>query len=159
LFGVQAAVLAIGSVAFMLWPQLRRLRDPELALQVEEQTPQLGHRLITAVELNQAGAQTEGMSEELIGIVTHEAEKACGRIGFAGLADHSRLGWGLAVLLPISLLAAVPALLWPELTLTLLQRQALMDVEVPRLVALESDTPTVLPIGEKYQILYRVSGP
>ncbi len=159
LFGVQAVVAAVGALGFVLWPQLRRLRDPELALWVEAHACRLNHRLITAVELNQPGAQVEGMSEELIVIVTHEAEKLSGTIDFPAIADHRRLGWSLAVLAPVLLVAALPVVIWPELSLALLQRQALADIEVPRRVHLESDTLTVLPINEKFQIVYKVTGP
>ena len=159
LFGAQAIVAAIGALGFVLWPQLRRLRDPELALWVEAHACRLNHRLITAVELNQPGAQIEGMSEELIVVVTREAEKLAGAIHFPAIADHRRLGWALAVLTPVLLIAAMPVLIWPELSLALLQRQALLDVDVPRRVHLESDTPTVLPINEKFQIVYKVTGP
>jgi hypothetical protein len=159
LFGVQVIVAIIAAFAFLLGPQLRRLRDRELALWVEANAPPLGHRLITAVELNQPSARTEGMSEELIGVVTQEAQALTGPMRFASVADHRRLVWGLAVLVPIVLIALVPLLIWPTLTTTLLARQALRDVEVPRLVHLDSDTPPVLPIGEKFDLVYRVTGP
>jgi hypothetical protein len=158
-FGIQAGAAALGALGFVLWPQLRRLRDAELALWVESRTSRLEHRLITAVELNQPGAQIEGMSEELIAVVTREAEKMSAGIGFARVADHVRLTWGFAILAPMLLIAIVPLALWPTLSLTLLGRQALLDLEVPRLVHLESDTPPVWPIGEKLTLLYRVDGP
>jgi hypothetical protein len=159
MFAVQALVVAVGAVWFLFWPQLKRLRDPELALWVEARTSRLEHRLITAVELNQPGAQIEGMSTELIAVVTREAEKLSETIPFPHIADHRRLTWGLAVLAPVALIALAPLLLWPDLSLTLLGRQALLDWEVPRLVGLESHTPKVWPIGEKMQIVYRVTGP
>jgi hypothetical protein len=159
LFGVQAIAALAGALGFVLWPQLRRLRDSELALWVEAHASRLHHRLITAVELNRPGAQIEGMSEELIEVVTHEAEKVSSTVNFPGIADHRRLGWGLAILAPLLLIAGLFVLISPEVSLALLQRQALADVEVPRRVHLESDTPAVLPIGEKFQIVYRVTGP
>jgi hypothetical protein len=157
--GVQVAAAAIGAFFFLLWPQLRRLRDPELALWVESRTSRLEHRLITAVELNQPGAQIAGMSEELIAVVTREAEKLSVGIAFPRIADHRRLGWAVALVAPIALVVLLPVLVWPQLVLTLLARQALLDVEVPRLVRLESITPEVWPTGEKLQIVYRVHGP
>jgi hypothetical protein len=159
MFGLQALVAIVGASYFLLWPQLRRLRDRELALWVEARTVRLDHRLITAVELNQPGAQIAGMSAELIAVVTGEAEKMSAGIHFQRIADHRRLTWGLAVLAPVVLVVLTPLLLWPTLSLALLGRQALQDLEVPRLVRLESDTVAVWPIGEKMQIVYRVTGP
>ena len=46
LFGVQAVTAAVGALGFVLWPQLRRLRDPELALWAEAHASRLHHRLI-----------------------------------------------------------------------------------------------------------------
>jgi hypothetical protein len=159
LAGLQAAVALVAGLALVLWPQLRRMGDPHLALLVEEQHPQLGHRLITAVELNRPGARTDGMSDELIARVTHEAERLSGRLRFARVADHRRLAWGALVLAPVALVALVPLLLWPNVSMALLARQALLDREVPRRVHLESATAEVWPAGEKVKVVYRATGP
>jgi hypothetical protein len=159
LFGLQAAAAAVSAFIFVLWPQVRRLRDAELALWVEEKAHLFQHRLITAVELNQAGAKTGGMSDELILVVTREAERISQVIPFPRVADHRRLVWSVAVLVPVVLVAAIPLLIWPAVSLALLERQALHDVEVPRLVHLDNVTPEVLPVGERFQIVYRVTGP
>jgi hypothetical protein len=159
LFAVEVTAATAAVLAFVVWPQLRRLRDRELAQWVEARASRLDDRLVTAVELNLPGARTEGMSAELIAVVTHEAEKHAAHINFARVADHRRLRWAAAVLAPALVVALVPLLLAPQLSLALLERQALLDVEVPRLVRLESDTDSVLPVGEKFQIVYRVSGP
>ena len=159
LFGLQALAAAAAAFFFVLLPQLRRLRDPEVALWVEDEEPQLGHRLITAVELNRPGAQTAGMSSELIAVVTREAEHMSGGVDFPRVADHRRLVWGLAVLAPVMLIALLPLLIWPELSLTLLARQALLDLDVPRLVRLDSVTEKIWPAGDKVKLVYRVTGP
>jgi hypothetical protein len=158
-FGVQVAAAAVAAAVFVAWPQLRRLRDPELALWVESHESEFEDRLITAVELNRPGARTEGMSEQLIDIVTREAENLSATRHFQRVADHRRLGRGLAIVAPIVVIAAVPLLLWPELSMTLLQRQALADIDVPRLVRLESVSAKVLPVGERFQLRYQVTGP
>src|ERR1043166_3119211 len=117
LFGVQFLAAIIGGFFFVMWPQLRRLRDTEMALWVEEQTPRLGHRLISAVQLNEPGADVQGMSKELIVVVTQEAEKQAARVHFAGIANHGRLFWSALVLLPVMLVAALLFALWPGMTL------------------------------------------
>ena len=93
MFGVKAVVAALAGLLFVLWPQIRRLPDALLALWVEEKVPQFEHRLISAVQLNQPGARLEGMSPELVAVVTKEAEMQARRIGFARVADHGRLKW------------------------------------------------------------------
>src|SRR5712692_5350177 len=70
MFFVQVAVSAVAGLIFLLWPQVRRLPDALLALWVEEKIPQFEHRLISAVQLNQPDAQLDGMSPELVAVVT-----------------------------------------------------------------------------------------
>jgi hypothetical protein len=156
-FGVQAAVAIVTAYWFVLRPQLRRLGDSELALWVEDRAPHLGHRLISAVQLNRPGADTGGMSPELIGVVTGEAERATAGMTFAGIADHGRVRRAAAVLLPVLAVAAVPLVLWPALSVALLERQLLADVEVPHRVQLANLTPEVWPAGEKVKLVYRVT--
>src|SRR5206468_1974319 len=92
-FVVQFFVAIVAGFWFLVWPQIRRLSDETLALWVEEKCPHFDHRLISAVQFNQRGAQLEGMSMELVAIVTSEAEKAAKRVAFSTVADHKRLKW------------------------------------------------------------------
>ncbi len=159
LFGIQVAVAVVTGFVLVLWPQVRRLRDDDLALFVEEKVPTFRHRLISAVQLNRPNARTGGMSAELIAVVTREAEQQARQVSFARLADHQRLAWSAAIVLPVILLAALPFVLWPEIASALWQRQRLAEVEIPRRVYLESITAEVWPSGDKVKLLYRVSGP
>jgi hypothetical protein len=158
-FAVQAAVAVGTLISFVVWPQLRRRPDPDLALYVEEKVPSLGHRLISAVQLNRPGAFTQGMSHELIALVTIDAETRAREMSFAKLADHRRLRWSAMALLPALLLAAVPLLAFGDLAMTLLARQGLFDVEIPRSITLENITRDVWPNGDKVQVRYKVTGP
>jgi hypothetical protein len=159
MFFAQTAVAAVAGLFFLLWPQVRRLPDALLALWVEEKIPRFDHRLISAVQLNQPEAQLEGMSRELVAVVTREAEKETQRLGgFTQVADHSRLRWAAFVLTPIVLLVALPFAIWPGLCFALLVRQALSDVEVPHSVTLVSLSQEYWPIGEKIKLYFRVTG-
>jgi hypothetical protein len=154
----QLALAAIVAVWFVVWPQLRRMPDARLAGQVEKKLPHFDHRLISAVQLNRPGARVEGMSQELIALVTREAETAAGKVRFSRVADHRRLKYGMLVLLPVLLIVALPVLLWPDLSLALLARQALLPVEVPHTVFLESITGPVFPNDARIPLRYRVTG-
>lgn len=155
---VQVGAWGIAGVWFILWPQLRRMPDETLALWVEAQVPRFDHRLISAVQFNQPGADLVGMSQELVGVVTREAEREAQQHGFARTADHSRLRWSAGLVGPILLVVALPFLIFPNVSFTLLARQALLDIEIPRSVHLESFSPEVWPIGESIPIFYRVTG-
>ncbi len=159
MFAVQVAIAIGTGFYFVLWPQLRRRPDPDLALHVEEQVPSFGHRLISAVQLNRPGAFTQGMSPELISLVTKDAETQARKYPFAPLADHRRLRWAAFTLGPALLLAAVPLLAWSDLSMTLLARQGLLDIDIPRSVALENVTREVWPNGDKVQVRYKITGP
>jgi hypothetical protein len=155
----QIGVAATGAVVLLAAPLLRHLRDSRLALWVESKVPRLGHRLISAVQLNQPGANTAGMSRELIGVVTREAEEAAATMSFADLVDTRRLRWSAALLGPVLLAAMVVLALWPATVLALVKRQFLADRDIPRSVQLESQqAEMVWPAGDEGMLRFRITG-
>ena len=103
-------ILIAGSLLagiFFFWPLMRRLDDDELSLWIEDKTPALQHRLISAVQFSQEGAKVTGMSVELVGVVTQEAESHVRKVPVAGVADHGRLKRGVLTLGPAVVVAAV----------------------------------------------------
>jgi len=156
---VLQVVIGVALIGFLIVrPVLRRLGDSELSLWVEDKHPELQHRLISAVQLNQPGADVKGMSPELVAAVTREAEEQTQRIAFTRVADSRRLGWSLAALAPAVALAALLFVLAPEIASALFSRQLLLDVEVPRSVHLENATKEIWPSGEKVELRFHVTG-
>ena len=131
-----------------------------LALRVEDKNPRLYHRLISAVQLNKPGANTEGMSAELIGevVTRREAVQETRSLNFLKVADHRRLKWGAALVLAVLIAAAAPFLLWPQTAPILLARQFGEDLDIPRYVAIEPDTTLVWPSGEKVLLRFKIKG-
>jgi hypothetical protein len=158
LVGVQLASAFLAGILFLMIPQFRRLPDALLALWVEDRVRDFDHRLISAVQLNAPGADLGGMSKELVGIVTREAEKRAARVGFASVADHRRLKWSAFVLAPVVLLTLLPLAVWPNVSFALLARQGLLDVEIPHSVYLESVSAEVWPMNESIKLRFRVTG-
>src|SRR5437016_3689217 len=70
LFIGQVGIALLVAVWLLVGPFGKRLKDADLALEVEDRHPALGHRLISAVQLNQPEADIEGMSPQLIALVT-----------------------------------------------------------------------------------------
>jgi hypothetical protein len=160
---VAGAQLLLTCLILAVWvfaPTLRRLSDNLLALWVEDKHPRLNHRLISTVQFNQPGAKTQGMSQELIGVVTKDTEKQAARMNFAAVADHSRLPWSAGVVTPVVLLCLGLFVLMPQLVSVLLARQLLMDVNIPRLYKLRDVTAErVWPAGEDGTVMFEVEGP
>ncbi len=145
--------------AFVLRILARRLSDTQVALWVEEKMPALGHRLISAVQLNRRGAATQGMSPAMIAAVTRQAEEQAATTNFAGVADARRLKWTAQLLTPIVLTAALLFLLWPDTVRALLARQMLEDRPIPRSLSIESaGAHQVWPAGEEGVLRFRVRG-
>ena len=137
----------------------RRPSDTQVALWVEEKLPRLGHRLISAVQLNRRGAATRGMSPDLIAAVTREAEAESATTNFTQVADARRVRWGLYLLLPLVLLGGLFFLLWPETVEALVARQLLADRRIPRSVTLaDSGSTAVWPAGEPVLLQLHVRG-
>ncbi|MCS7044907.1 MAG: hypothetical protein NZO58_00985 [Gemmataceae bacterium] len=158
-FAWQLMLAAGAGLWFIARPLIRRLSDDELALWVEERHQDLAHRLITTVQLSRPGAQTDGMSAELIAVVRREAEQRAATLDFAAVADHTRLRRAGLLLLPVLAVAALSLGLAPQLTGVLLARQFLADWEIPRSVAIEAVAlDAVLPADEKFVLAFRVRG-
>jgi hypothetical protein len=151
-------VIAVALIGLMLRPQLRSLPDTLMALWVEDKVSAFDHRLIGAVQLNQPDARLGGMSKELIGIMTKEAEKQAGKMNFAQYADHGRLKKAAFVLIPVLMIAALPVVLSPGVSFRLLARQALLDVELPRSVHLANASKEVWAIGETIPVRIDATG-
>jgi hypothetical protein len=159
MIAVQGTLAAIGALLLIILPICRRIRNERMALYVEYHQPQLQHRLISALQLNREDAPTEGMSPEMLDAMTREAEDQCRRLSFAGFADHRRLRRGAILLAPLILVMAILAIACPATAWALLQRQALLDVEIPRDITVWSETPAVWPSGEEVLLSFRASGP
>jgi hypothetical protein len=152
-------VLALGLAWWwVVRPLVRRRTDDDVALFIEEQTPALGHRLISAVQLNRPNADTAGMSPELIGVVTQEAEERAKAIDIGELTD-GRLLWKAAGI--VSLVAIFAGTAWyaaPKTVTVLLARQMLGEEEIPRTLTLYDRTPETWPIGEPARVSIRIDG-
>jgi hypothetical protein len=161
LLAVQIVVWAGALVFFLGRPLAHWPGNTQLALLVESKVPELGHRLISAVQLNRPGAMTRGMSPELISVVTAEAEQRAARLRFTQVADHRRLRWSAYVAIPVLLIGGLAFALWPQTVSALLARQLLADQEIPRSVYLASFDPDVWyrPAGEEVILRFRATGP
>ena len=156
---LSVAQLALYAVAARyLFARLNVPAIDDLATLAERKYPDFGHRLVTSLQLNRPGAKTQGMSAELIASVTREAEAMSERRDLAALADRSRLKTAAIFFAPVLLVVAVCALFLPKLSLVLLSRQAFLNVEIPRRVHLESDTPELWPSGDEVTLRVKVTG-
>lgn len=159
MFFVQLSVAGLGGVLLLALPQIRWLPDAMLALWVEEKVHKYDHRLISAVQLNEPNADLGGMSRELVGVVTKEAEQITDQVGnFAQFADHARLGWAAGVLTPAVVLLAIPVLIWPSVCFALIARQFMLNVDIPHSVTIVSVSPQHWPSDEEIPLRFRVTG-
>ena len=159
MLGVQILLWCLVAAVFLVRPLFRRLHDSWLALWVEEKAPSLDHRLISAVQLNRGGAQTHGMSPELITAVSREAESQVQQMNFARLADHRRLRWCAVLVFPFLAASALLFLLCPATVKALLARQFLDERDIPRSIYLESvHWDLVWPSGEEVVLRFHVKG-
>lgn len=139
-----------------------RLRVPSLdllAARAEEAFPEFGHRLVTALQLNRPTAKTDGMSPTLIAAVTKEAEALSGRHDFSRLTDRTSLEWALGVLIPVLVIAAAFAVFRPGLVSSLVARQLLLDVPIPRSVMITHATRELWPSGDEVELRFHIRGP
>jgi hypothetical protein len=159
LFLLQLGLWTGAAAALLVRPLLRRRSDRETALWTEERVPSLGHRLITAIELNEPGARTEGMSAALIEAVTREAEERARAEDYAGRVDLAPLKKGAGILGGAAAAASILVALSPATVSALLARQFFSDREIPRSIRLECDGDRpVRPLGESIVLAFKASG-
>ncbi|HXX94897.1 MAG TPA: hypothetical protein VEN81_14830 [Planctomycetota bacterium] len=159
LLAAQIALWAFTGFRFVVAPLRDPLSDRDLALWSEGKFPELGHRIITAVELNRPAAPLEGMSTELLAAVTRQAEDCATRTDFSSRVDVGRLHRGAALAAATSGLALLVGLAAPQTARALLERQFLADREIPRSVAIEPElVDLVRPSGEEVRIRFRAKG-
>jgi hypothetical protein len=145
--------LALGLLWFWVVRPLVRCRsDDDVALFIEEQTPALGHRLISAVQLNRPSADIAGMSPELIGVVTQEAEERANAIDVRELTDERQVWKAAGVLSLVALFASSAWLVAPKTVQVLLARQMLGDEQIPRQTRLRNITPEVHVLNETVKL-------
>ncbi|MCE9529570.1 MAG: hypothetical protein K8T89_00285 [Planctomycetes bacterium] len=156
---LQAVLYSVAGYYWVIRPCLRGPSLIGLAKRVEESIQEYDHRLITSIQLSQADAKTQGMSPELIGIVTRESEQISTKHDMIQLVDKTRLKWSLALLAwPVGLLLFIMLFFKPALAAVLLQRQFLANVDIPRDVELASVTkPNPWPVDEPVTVRFEVT--
>ena len=140
---------------------LRKLAIPSLdslASRAETAFPELGHRLVTAIQLNRPGARTAGMSPTLIAALTQEAIAISAEKNYLALADRSKLERALQLLIPLLLVAGAFAAFRPSLVSALLARQLLANVPIPRSVNVAHASRDIWPSGDEVELRFLVTG-
>jgi hypothetical protein len=149
--------LAAGLGWFLLWkPWARTPKIDDLAFRAEKAIPEFDHRLVTALQLNRASAKTSGMSKALIAEVTREASEMASKHQLTKLIDWTPTVWAAGLAVPVLLVWLGFAAAFPAVTL--LQRQMLLPVDIPRSVQLENITPEIWPSGSEVELRFKVSG-
>ncbi len=158
---LMTVVLVAGTVGAVFFA-IRSVRAPSLvalASRAESEFSEYDHRLVTALQLNRPEARTAGMSKQLITALTDEALDTTARRNLASLADPKRLLWAGVILLPVLLILLVTFGLFPQSSAALLQRQLLLNVDIPRNVSLENASVGPFPAGDPMQLRVKVAGP
>lgn len=151
---------AVAAGAFAVW-LASKVKVPSLislALKAEAALPHVGHRFVTAIQLNRPDAKTAGMSPELLGAVTKEAGEFARATDLTKLADPQPGKRALYLLMPMVGMFGVLAAVNFPLVKTLLGRQALMPLDIPRSVQVENATPELWPAGDEVKLSFRVTG-
>jgi hypothetical protein len=141
---------------WMVRPQQTGLQPEDLAVWVEKQSPQFGHRLISALQLNDDRYPHDGMSPALIDAVTSEAETQAKEQSFTSLLSNQRYQRGMVLLV----LAFLASLLYLALHPTdiLLQRLFGADEPIPRNIQLHSTAAGLYPQGEPVTLEFTATG-
>lgn len=150
-----------GGLALLLFLAVRKYLPSVdvLAGRAEAQLPIFDHRLVTSLQLNRPNAKTAGMSKELIAQVSAEAETMAKQHRLPSLANPKRLAWAAALIALPVLVFGIAFLAIPKTAQALLLRQCLLNVDIPKLVAVENASASVWPSGDEVIVKFHVTGP
>jgi hypothetical protein len=156
----QLALAGYAAWVFIVRPCTQGLDDDRLASWAEEHFTGFRHKLVTALQLNRPAARTQGMSSELIQMLTAEAASEADKHDFTTLPDRRRWTWAAQIAAPCAavgllLFACLPGTVW-----ALLQRQLLLNAEVPRWTTLKiaDDVRERWPGGDEVELRFYASG-
>ena len=138
-----------------------RVRGPSLvalASRAERAIPEFDHRLVTTLQLSRPNAQTRGMSSQLIAAVEREAGELLHSHRLGALANPNRLYWAIGLYVGVVLFVGAIGALTGELAFVLLQRQALLNVDIPRNVQVQNESKPLWPSGDAVELRFRVTG-
>ena len=155
---VGQAILFAGA-AYLLVLRLRKPSLVALAGRAEAAIPEFDHRLVTTLQLTRADARTEGMSAQLIAAVEREAGEMLKSHRLSRLANPSRLYWAIGLFLGVLLFCGTIFAFASGITSVLLQRQALLNVEIPRKIQVVNESKSLWPSGDAVELRFRVLGP
>ena len=129
-----------------------------LAGRAEREYPEFDHLMVTAIQLNAPTANRTGMSQQLIESVTADAGELAKKYRLAALADPNRLWVALGLLIPVAIAAGFCFGFHGKLSTALVQRQLLMDVEIPRSLDIENASKPIYPAGDPLKLQVKVTG-
>ncbi len=159
------AVLTFGQLilfAAAVYFLVLKVRGPSLvalASRAEQALPEFDHRLVTTLQLTRSDAQTKGMSTQLIAAVEQEAGELLKSHNIARLANPNRLFWAIGLYAAVLLFVGTVGALAGDLAFVLLQRQALLNVDIPRSIQVANESKPLWPSGDSAELRFRVTGP
>ncbi len=152
-------VLLFAAAAYLL---VLRVRGPSLvalASRAERAIPEFDHRLVTTLQLSRADAQVKGMSPQLIAAVEQEAGELLASRKLGALANPNRIFWAIGLYAAVLIFVAGVGAIAGDLAFVLLQRQALLNVDIPRNVGVANESKPLWPSGDSVELRFRVTGP
>ncbi len=140
------AVVLIATIAltgillwrFLISPMRRKLPDDSLALLIERQHPELGGRLVTAVQLGETPRAGDAHSATFMKEVLQEAEQQVSRVDLSRVFRTEPIRQKLMLVVPLLLAALIMAVASPHTFARAISRLTLWsDSPWPRRAALE----------------------
>ncbi len=152
-------LILFAAAVYMLVLKVRGPSLVALASRAELALPEFDHRLVTTLQLTRTDAQTKGMSMQLISAVEQEAGELLKSHNIGRLANPNRLFWAIGLYAAVLIFVGTLGAFAGDLAFVLLQRQALLNVDIPRSVQVANESKSLWPSGDSAELRFRVTGP
>lgn len=154
----QSLLLLVGGYFLVIRPVTQRLSNATLARWIDEKLSVFNHRLITVVEFREPGANTDGISSILLDQITNDVAQISTWTDYMAAFDSRRVWRCLWLASGIFATAVLSLLIFPSTLRSLVARQFLSNVDIPRSVYLSPLSSKVHPFGEPIDLQFEVRG-
>ena len=126
------SLLMVSFASYVVLPAIKRFKEDETALKIEQTFPEFDHRLITVLQLSRPEARFDKKSEKLLAELTGEVVTCYPNFNFNNALELKKLKESSYRFAPVFLFVVISLLFAHDSAKALLQRQFLLNTPIPR---------------------------
>lgn len=149
------SLLLVSLANYVILPAIKRFKEDETALKIEQTFPEFDHRLITVLQLSRPEARFDKKSENLLAELTGEVVDCYPNYNFNKALELKKLKDSSLRFAPVLLFVTLALIFAHDSTIALIKRQLLFNSPIPRNTTIVNlPEKIVLAEGEEACIIF-----